>query len=528
MTNEPKDNLFVLVKSLSKSEKRQFRLYVGRMDSNEDSKFLNLFQLLDKMKRYDEEIILEKGIVTKQQLSNLKAHLYKQILISLRMNPMHKNIRIQIREQLDFATILYQKGLYKQSLKVLEKAKILAIKNEEKYSAYDIVELEKVIESQYITRSMSNRAETLIAEAEQLRVQNNLSTQLSNLSLQLYERLIKAGYAKSDEEFREITKFFYEKLPKCDLENLGFREKLWYYKAHVWYGFLTQDFLSTFRNASKWVEMFEEHPSMIAIHPVFYLKGNNYLMESLALIKYPSKFKEVLHQMYVQTEKVDFPNNDNLKALRFLIHYSNRLNLHFLEGTYAEAQLLIPEIKKNIKAHQNKIDPHHIMLFYYKMACVYFGVEDYENCIAYLDKIISNKRLKMREDLMCFSRVLNIFAHYEAGFDYHLETHLRETYKFLIKMDDLHEVQKAMIRFVRRLGDIYPHELKGAFSKLYEELKQYEDDPYERRSFLYLDILSWLESKIKNVPIATIIREKAQYLNRKERPSISHYQGAKR
>src|SRR5210317_1327056 len=164
MTNEQKDNLFVLIKSLTKSEKRQFTLYVGRMESNENSKFLNLFQLMDKMKRYDEKIILKKGIVTKQQLSNLKAHLYKQILISLRMNPMHKNIRIQIREQLDFATILYQKGLYKQSLKVLEKAKILALKHEEKYVAYDIVELEKVIESQYITRNMSNRTDTMITE----------------------------------------------------------------------------------------------------------------------------------------------------------------------------------------------------------------------------------------------------------------------------------------------------------------------------------------------------------------------------
>ena len=127
----------------------------------------------------------------------------------------------------------------------------------------------------------------------------------------------------------------------------------------------------------------------------------------------------------------------------------------------------------------------------------------------------------MREDLLCFSRVLNIFAHYEAGFDYHLENHLRETYKFLIKMNDLHEVQKAMIRFVKGLGDIYPHELKTAFKSLYKELKQYENDPYERRSFLYLDILSWLESKIKSVPIAKIIKEKALSINRKERSSIS-------
>ncbi len=521
MTSEQKDNLFVLVKSLTKSEKRQFRLYVGRMGSNEDSKFLNLFQLLDKMNRYDEKVILKKGIVTKQQLSNLKAHLYKQILISLRMNPVHKNIRIQIREQLDFATILYQKGLYKQSLKVLEKAKILALKHEEKYSAYDIVELEKVIESQYITRSLSNRAETLISEADQLRIQNNLATQLSNLSLQLYERLIKAGYAKSDEEFREITQFFYENLPKLEYDELGFREKLWYYKAHVWYSFLTQDFLSTYRYASKWVEMFDESPSMIAIHPVFYLKGNNYLMESLALIKYPSKFKEVLQQMMLRTSSAEFPKNDNLKALSFQFYYSNKLNLHFLEGSFNEGTVIVPEIKKGIEDFKNQIDPHHIMMFYYKIACVYFGAEDYENCIVYLDKIVSNKSLKMREDLLCFSRVLNLFAHYEAGFDYQLETHLRETYKFLIKMNDLHEVQKAMIRFVKGLGDIYPHDLKRAFEDLYNELKQYENDPYERRSFLYLDILSWLESKINNVPIAQVIKNKATQLNRKERPSIS-------
>ena len=56
---------------------------------------------------------------------------------------------------------------------------------------------------------------------------------------------------------------------------------------------------------------------MISIHPVFYLKGNNYLMESLALIKYPSKFKDVLKQMQYWTNHDSFPKNDNLKALVF-------------------------------------------------------------------------------------------------------------------------------------------------------------------------------------------------------------------
>ncbi|HKK12093.1 MAG TPA: hypothetical protein VJ945_04640, partial [Flavobacteriaceae bacterium] len=102
ITKDHKDNLFLLVKSLTKSEKRQFKLYVGRLDVNTDSKFLNLFNLLDKSNVYDEVAIIKSGIVKKQQLANVKAHLYKQILISLKLNPSHQNIRSQIREQLDF------------------------------------------------------------------------------------------------------------------------------------------------------------------------------------------------------------------------------------------------------------------------------------------------------------------------------------------------------------------------------------------------------------------------------------------
>ena len=54
----------------------------------------------------------------------------------------------------------------------------------------------------------------------------------------------------------------------------------------------------------------------------------------------------------------------------------------------------------------------------------------------------------------------------------------------------------------------------------HKELLVFESDPYERRSFLYLDILSWLESRIENRSVAEIIKEKAQQLNRKERPAI--------
>jgi len=508
MTNNQKDPLFVLVKSLSKSEKRQFKVYVGRVGVNSDSKFIALFDHLNKNETFDEDLILKKGIVTKVQLSNLKAHLYKQILISLRLNPLHQNVRTQIREQQDFATILYHKGLYKQSLKILDKAKTLALENNENSSAYEIVEFEKIIESQYITRSISTRSDELSLQAKELSIKNSLSSKLSNLSLQLYGRMLKTGYVKNEKEHKEVTSYFESKLPDYEWDVLGFREKLWLYKTYLWYAFTVQDFLSCYKYAKKWVDLFHEHSNMIALNPVFYLRGNHYLMESLFLIRNKTKLSLTLDEFEETLASEKLPNNDNIEVLSFLYLYNNKLNLHFLEGTFDEGEYLVHEILKGIEKYHNRLDNHHVMVLYYKISCLYFGADDYKNCIKYLSEIIENKDLQVREDLMCFSRVLSLIAHYEAGMDYDLDRQIKETYKFLIKMDDLYEVQKELIKFVRKLGDIYPNQVKEELKKFYKTLKSYEDHPYEKRAFLYLDILSWLESHIQGRPIAEIIKEK--------------------
>ncbi|ARV06647.1 hypothetical protein BTO04_08030 [Polaribacter sp. SA4-10] len=513
--NQQNDALFVLIKSLTKSEKRQFNLYVGRLGGNIDAKFFSLFKFLEKLKVYDEKVIIGSGIVSKQQLSNLKAHLYKQILISLRLNPAHKNIRIQIREQLDFATVLYQKGLYKQSLKLLDKAKNMALDNEEKNIAYEIVELEKVIETQYITRSLSNRAGQLSIQAKELSQQNVIASKLSNLSLQLYSHLLQNGYVKNNEELEFVNEYFYSKLPKYDFKTLGFREKLWLYKAHLWFSFLTQDFLQSYKYAKKWVDLFKENNKLIVLHPVFYLKGINYLLEASFFVHKSSTFKHELAYFESEIEQNKIPLNTNTELLIFLYLYSNKLHLHFLEGTFSEGEYLVAIINDKINKYQNRLDDHYVVMLYYKIACLYFGMGKNQLCITYLQKIIRSKNLGSAEDLQCFARVLNLIAHYECGLDYDLEKQFIDTYKFLLKMENLQEVQKEFITSIRALSDVFPHEIKKEFKKIHTRLKKFENHPYEKRAFLYLDILSWLESKIENKPIALIIKEKSNRARKK-------------
>ena len=510
MAIEQKDALFTLVKSLSKSEKRQFKLYVGRLGGNSEANFMYLFNLLDKVVSYNDELILRKTNIKKQQISNTKAHLYKQILVSLRFNPVHQNVRAQIREQFDFASILYSKGLYKQSLKILDKAKEIAINSDENNLAYEIVEFEKVIESQYITRSMSNRADELSLQAKELSLRNIRLSKLSNLSLQLYSLLLKQGYVKDKPDSKLVNEYFQKRLPKYKLSELGFKEKLFLYKAYLWHSLILQDFVSSYKYAQKWVDLFEDNPRMKKQNPVFYLKGINYLLESLFLIRHKSKFEKVLENLKTDIEEKNISLNENTKTLTFLYYNQNKLNLYFIDGKFTEGLSFVKNLISEIEDFKAKIDAHHIMVFYYKIGCMYFGAGKNEDCIVYLEKIINNKDLKMREDLLCFSRVLNLVTHYEAGIDYNIEKLIVSTYKFLLKMNDLHEVQRKMIAFLKNLSNIYPQDLRKEFIKLHSELVKFQDHPYEKRAFLYLDIISWLESKINNVTVESVIQEKSK------------------
>jgi hypothetical protein len=171
MATPQTDQLFRLIKTLSKAEKRNFRLYVTRnqTQTNDDLKFIQLFDGLDKQKEYQEEQLLKKAPdIKKEQLSNLKAHLYKQILCSLRLLHKQNNVDIEVREYLDYAKILYNKGLYLQSIRALDKAKSIGAERHQYFLLLEIVEFEKLIESRHITRSGENRATVLTEEATTL------------------------------------------------------------------------------------------------------------------------------------------------------------------------------------------------------------------------------------------------------------------------------------------------------------------------------------------------------------------------
>ena len=264
MPNRSPDSLYLLIRSLEKSEKRNFKLYVKRNSNNtEDLKITRLFDALDKMVGYDEDQLLKKNKwIKKQQLSNMKAHLYRQILSSLRLISDDSNIDILFHEQMAYARILYNKGLYMQSLRVLDKLKESARAYNQVTYLQQVLFFEKKIEALYITRSMQNRAQELADEANEVNGRLSIITRLSNLSLQLYSWYIRHGHARNEQEGRAVEQLFEKELPEEAEIHDGFYEKLYLAQCYCWYAFIRQDFLQYYRYTQKWVDLFEHQPVM--------------------------------------------------------------------------------------------------------------------------------------------------------------------------------------------------------------------------------------------------------------------------
>lgn len=506
------DHLFHLIKSLSKSEKRYFKLYHSRLKGAENRKFIRLFDLIERQKNYNEEKILQKERSFKPvQLSNLKAHLYKQILQSVKLCNSAMAVDGEIRSLIDYAQLLYNKCLYTQCVKLLDKAKKQAIRNDRSVLLLEILDLEKLVVSQTIAGNNEKRVSTLISETEQVAESIKNINIFSNLSIRLNSYYTRTGFIRNKKDYEKVKSFFHSSLPEYQEEKLSFHEKLYLYYSYVGYYFFIQDFGSGYEYAKKWVELFDRHPEMILPKLEMHIKGINHLLVA--------QFKLMKYAGFMATKKKlsEIPRldgvtlTDHLQLILFKYSYVHEINRHFMKGDFTGGLSLISTIEHGLERFTSRLDKHYVLIFYYKIACLCFGSDRYREAIQWLNRIINSRDADLREDIHSFARILNLISHYELGNTDLVEYHIKSTYRFLLKKGNLQEFQKIILHFLKRLSrDITNENLVENFSELKEQLLPLAANPYEKRAFIYFDIISWLESKIEKRPVEEIIKEKAR------------------
>jgi len=271
---------------------------------------------------------------------------------------------------------------------------------------------------------------------------------------------------------------------------------------------LCQEFGPGYRYARRWVELYEQQPKLKNQYAPLYLKAlHNVLNILFHSLDYP-RICFYLDKLEHLPGEIDVGQDNNTEGLYHLYRFLHRIDLHYLEGTFAEGVNIIPELVKCIETDRYRWDDHRILVFYYRIACLYFGNQNYHGAVEYLNKIINQKTPDYRADIQCFARFLNLIAHFELGNMTLVEYQIKSVYRFLLHIEDLQQVQREILNFLRRTPGMQRHELIGEFKILHDKLVPLQYDPIERRPFLYLDIISWLETKLEGRAIAEIIREK--------------------
>lgn len=522
MSNRSADILFQLIKSLEKSEKRHFKLYIKRSSAKEDLKIIQLFDALDKLDEYDEKILLKKLPGTeKRQLYNLKTHLYKQVLASLRLLKSTDSIDLQLNEQFDYAHILYKKGLFLQSLKILDKAKETAKANQKYNFLTLVIALEKRIESLHITRSMQDRADQLSSEANEVSRHIDVVARLSNLALQLYSWYIKHGHARNAKDEKHVIRFMQENLPENAWEQTGFYERLYLYQSYTWYAFIRQDFLMYYRYTQKWVDLFRSYPLMIRVETGHYIKGMHNLLNAHFDLRNFQKFEITLRQFeeFSKTDRV--VDHDNFRIQTFIYIASAKINQHCMKGTFKEGLPLVPGIEEKMDDYALFIDRHRLLVLNYKIAMLYFGSGDYATALDYLQKIM-NDDTDLRDDLQSYARLVHLLAHFELGNTDIMESLARSVYRYMAKKENLTMIEEEVLKFLRQSLDVTAKTIKPELEKLLNKIKHLEKNRFETRAFAYLDIISWLESKVYEKTMSVVIHDK--YLQARKR---IYYEGTK-
>ena len=502
MATAVKDQLWRLIKSLNKAEKRNFKLYATRAGSTSDNKFIQLFDVLDRLDTPDDGLVTQRLSLTSGQYSNLKRHLYQQVLTSLRLIYINKEIDIELREQIDFSHILYGKGLYLDALRSLERAKSRAVEHNRDVLHLEILEFQKLIESRHITlsRQIDNKMDLLLNESAERSYSVLNTSELFNLNIQIHGRYIESGHSRTEAD-REENQAFWNSIQthRFDRETVSstFHQKINRFQASMWYHYIQLSFEDALESAMNALTLFHLSTHMTVKDPDLYLRCLYYVTVFAYLCGQEKRMQRYLRVTEDFLNDEDVLLNENSQLIGRVYMGLMRLNTYFAGGNWDAAGTYGSQLREAYATGEFGPTDHRWGQFLYKFAAISFVRRDYGEALDYLNEIINMKTGILREDLLLNTRLLHLLCHYELGnralVDYHL-TNFKRQMRRSTETADIHRLAaSALQKLIKSVTAEHP----PLFAALDRELRAAaRSDPFEHKALLYLDLTQWVQQHL--------------------------------
>ena len=507
MSKTPSNKLFNLVKSLTGSEKRYFKLAAKNNVGDKVNKYLVLFDAIDSQKAYNEtvlkELVYKNEAIESRKYSELKAYLYEMILKSLQHFDEKSSVDYRLKGMLQSIRVLFKRSHYEECKEILQKAKKLAYKYESYVSILETLRWEKQIAYAQIDVAFLDRELHRIDEEEKecLHHLRNLSD-YKNIFFEMLILIKKDHLVRSENQIKNLQSIINNPLLKNIDNALSHQAQILFYRIWGIYQHSTQNFNQYHTVCLQTIELMESKPYLLKEDVSEYIAMlSNYTMSCGLLRNYDAVNTCLVKFKSIRPNTLD----DEVKIHRH--YYTHKFFLCIYTGEFEEG---LEELERHLKASK-KFDKQFFESnsFYFQYFYIAFGAGDYERALEYLNHWLDLSNNIERKDLQSIARILNLITHYEMGNNLLLESLLRSTYRYQKKQGHIFKFEKKMVTFIGQLIKISNRpEKRNAFTELKKDFEQLSNDPVEKIMFRYFDVIAWMESKITERPFATVVKER--------------------
>jgi hypothetical protein len=480
-----------------------------------DKDYIKLFEALEKIGEYNEDKIKKalKGEDFLTRLPAVKNYLYGQILKSLRMNYIGSTVESELRSMIEEIIILYDKRLFKQCIKIIDKAKELATSNEQTLQLIELNLLEEKVNLEVLNLDKFEKKlnESLDEEIKLLDKQKNTAEYRN-----LYNRIIlinkKIKEARTEEELKQFEVIIEHPLLKSFESALSFDAKNYFYLIYLNYNHAKGDNNECLSIAQKQLKLLESYPRKIQEKPRMYIAAlNNVLLSQIHLHSYNDFDKTLSKLRSIPTKSA------SVEANIFVSSYIFEMVMYLDSGEFTQSAAVRENILEGLKNYHDKINVIEEITLLYNLFYSYFGTGEYNKALGIINKLLNEYHKDLRYDIQSAVRILNLILHYELGNSRLLEYNAVSAYRFLYKSKRLYKLENIVLDFIRKkMHHIYtPKDEIEAFTELRKEFIALKDDPYEKKAFEYFDYISWLDSRIEKRSFEEIVKEKFVQSNKK-------------
>lgn len=508
---KPSTELHDLIKSLTKSEKRFFKLHSALQSGPKN--YLRIFEAVDAQDTYDEEALkthFAKEVFIKH-LPSEKNHLYKLILKSLRAYHAEASVSGLLKIEIKNIEILYDKALYGEATKTLHRAKRIARENERFYYWFELLNWEKqLLEEAYESGEFTKDLDALIDE------ERDVIEKLRNLAAYhiLYSKINyvfrSGGYVRTDEEHAMVEEISEHPLIKGKNTALSKRAATICFYTQGFCQWAKRDWRTSLEKFARVRQILDEYPLLRSDLPKRYVRALQYIIQCQIELGEFKEAKENIRVMRALVEEQGFGGLD-ITVQVFQASYLGELRLLDRQGEFDRALELSTPILQGFEDYSNRLHKEHELEFYFSLACVHFGAGQVNKALFWLNKVLNDPEPTLRQDIFTNARLFNLVVHYELG-NYDLLNYIvRSTHRFLNKRHRAHGIENLVIDSIKKLARAQKDAVKRTLHKeLRDGIATLMHDPNEAVALKYFDFLSWAESKADNANYAERVRAKTK------------------